>query len=162
VATSYPKKRRIRMSTVDKDFKVKHGIQVAGNAIVNGTISASDPTLSGHVATKAYVDSLALPVVGASAPESPAAGQLWLDTISLRLHIFDGSSWITLATKSDADFLADHIHDTAIDGTGRITTVFVEAGTPTSTFAQTTDAGSASTIDWEETWSGGIVTDNFN
>lgn len=150
------------MSTVDKDFKVKNGIQVAGDAIVGGTISASTPTADGHVATKGYVDSLALPVVDPVAPSSPSAGQLWLDTVSLRLHVYDGSSWITLATKADADYLPDHIHDTAIDGTGRITTIFVEGGTPTTTFAATTDAGSASTTDWDDTWSGGIVVDNFN
>ena len=150
------------MSTVDKDFKVKNGIQVAGDAIIGGTISASTPTADGHVATKGYVDSLALPVVDPVAPSSPSAGQLWLDTVSLRLHVYDGSSWITLATKADADYLPDHIHDTAIDGTGRITTTFVEGGTPTTTFAATTDAGSASTTDWSDTWSGGIVVDNFN
>lgn len=150
------------MATSDKDFKVKNGIQVGGDAVINGTISASSPTLDGHVATKGYVDSLALPVVDSAAPLSPSAGQLWLDTVSLRLHVYDGSSWITLATKADADYLADHIHDTAIDGTGRITTTFVEGGTPTTTFAATTDAGNASTTDWAETWSGGIVTDQFN
>jgi hypothetical protein len=150
------------MATSDKDFKVKNGIQVAGDAIVGGTISASVPTAAGHVATKGYVDSLALPVVDATAPSSPSAGQLWLDTVSLRLHVYDGSSWITLATKADADYLPDHIHDTAIDGTGRISTTFVEGGTPTTTFASTTEAGSASTTDWDETWSGGIVVDNFN
>jgi hypothetical protein len=150
------------MATSDKDFKVKNGIQVAGDAIIAGNISAAAPTASGHVATKGYVDSLALPAVDSTAPSSPSAGQLWLDTVSLRLHVYDGSSWITLATKADADYLPDHIHDTAIDGTGRISTTFVEGGTPTTTFASTTEAGSASTTDWDETWSGGIVVDNFN
>ena len=150
------------MATSDKDFKVKNGIQVAGDAVIGGTISASAPTADGHVATKGYVDSLSLPVVDSTAPSSPSAGQLWLDTVSLRLHVYDGTQWITLATKADADYLPDHIHDTAIDGTGRITTTFVEGGTPTTTFVATTDAGTASTTDWDDTWSGGIVTDNFN
>ena len=150
------------MATSDKDFKVKNGIQVAGDATVGGTISAADPTAVGHVATKGYVDSIALPVVDSTAPSTPNAGQLWLDTVSLRLHVFDGTSWITLATKADADYLADHIHDTAIDGTGRIVTTFVEGGTPTSTFVATTDAGDPATTDWADTWSGGIATDNFN
>lgn len=150
------------MATSDKDFKVKNGIQVAGDATVGGTISASAPTADGHVATKGYVDSLALPVVDSTAPSSPSAGQLWLDTVSLRLHVYDGSSWITLATKADADYLADHIHDTAIDGTGRIVTTFVDGGTPTTTFAATVEAGSPSDTDWADTWSGGVTTDNFN
>lgn len=150
------------MATIDKDFKVKNGIQVAGDATVGGTISAAAPTADGHVATKGYVDSLALPVVDSSAPSSPAAGQLWLDTVSFRLHVYSGTEWIVLATKADADYLPDHIHDTAIDGTGRITTTFIEGGTPESTFTATTDAGTASSTDWEDTWSGGVVTDNFN
>lgn len=151
------------MATSDKDFKVKNGIQVAGDAVIAGNITAADPTANDHVVTKGYLEAnSAFPTVDSAAPSSPVSGQLWLDTVSLRLHVYDGTQWITLATKADADYLADHIHDTAIDGTGRITTTFVEGGTPTTTFVATTDAGTASTTDWEDTWSGGIVTDNFN
>ena len=151
------------MATSDKDFKVKNGIQVSGDATIGGTISAADPTADNHVVTKSYLEAnSAFPTVDSTAPSSPVAGQLWLDSVSLRLHVYDGSSWITLATKADADYLADHIHDTAIDGTGRIVTTFVDGGTPTTTFASTVEAGSPSDTDWADTWSGGIATDNFN
>lgn len=151
------------MATSDKDFKVKNGIQVAGDATIGGTISAADPTADNHVVTKSYLAAnSAFPTVDSTAPSSPAPGQLWLDSVSLRLHVYDGSSWITLATKADADYLADHIHDTAIDGTGRIVTTFVDGGTPTTTFASTVEAGSPSDTDWADTWSGGVAVDNFN
>lgn len=150
------------MATTDKDFKVKHGIQVAGDAVVGGNVTVSDPTADNHVATKSYVESIALPVVSNSAPSNPESGQLWLDTVSERLHIFDGASWIALATIEDASVLQDHIHDTSIDGDGRIISIFVEGGSPTSTAYYTYDAGNATTTDWADTWSGGLATNNFS
>ena len=150
------------MTTTSKDFKVKHGLQVAGNAVVGGTVTVASPTADSHVATKEYVESIALPTVSATEPASPDSGQLWLDTVSERLHVYDGTAWIALATIADAEVLQDHIHDTSIDGDGRIVSIFVEGGSPTSTYYYTYDAGTASTTDWADTWSGGIATDNFN
>lgn len=150
------------MSTNNKDFRVKNGIQVAGSAVVGGSLSVGTPTADGHVATKSYVDGIALPFVDSTPPTSPSAGKLWLDTVSNRLHIFEGTDWIALATMDDAAVLQDHIHDTSIEGNGLIVSIFMDAGTPTSTYYWTTDAGTAATTDWADTWSGGIATDNFN
>jgi hypothetical protein len=150
------------MSTTDKDFRIKNGLQVAGDAVVVGTVTVSEPVDNNHVATKSYVESVALPIVSDTAPETPESGQLWLDTVSERLHIFDGSAWIALATIEDASVLQDHIHDTSIDGDGRIVSIFVDGGSPTSTAYYTYDAGSPTTTDWAETWSGGLAVDNFN
>jgi hypothetical protein len=150
------------MSTVDKDFKIRNGISVNGNAVIGGSVTVSAPTANSHVATKSYVDTTALPAVSDTAPESPIAGKLWLDTISTRLHIFDGTDWMVLATIEDANVLQDHIHDTSIEGDGRIVSIFIEGGSPTSTYYFTYDAGNASTTDWADTWSGGVATDSFN
>lgn len=150
------------MTTIDKDFKVKNGLQVAGSATIGGTVTIAPPTEDNHAATKQYVESIALPTVSSEEPITPDAGSLWLDTVSERLHIFDGNAWIVLATKQDADYLQDHIHDTSIDGDGRIVSIFVDAGSPNSTFQFTYDALYPSTTDWAETWSGGIAVDNFN
>jgi hypothetical protein len=151
------------MAISDKDFKVKNGIYVNGNAVIQGTVSVSSaPTANSHIATKGYVDSVSLPVVDSTAPSTPENGQMWLDTVSQRLHVFSGEQWIALATLDDASVLQDHIHDTAIDGTGLIVSIFMDAGTPTSTYYWTTDAGSATDTDWADTWSGGLVVDQYN
>lgn len=150
------------MATSNKDFRVKNGIQVAGSAVIGGSLTVATPTADSHVATKSYVDGIALPFVDSTPPTSPSAGKLWLDTVSNRLHIFEGTDWIALATMDDAAVLQDHIHDTSIEGNGLIVSIFMDAGTPTSTYYWTTDAGTADATDWADTWSGGIATDNFN
>ena len=150
------------MATTNKDFKVKHGLQVAGSGSIGGSLTVANPTENNHVATKSYVDSIAIPTVDSAAPESPSAGQLWLDTVSARLHVFDSTDWIALATLDDAAVLQDHIHDTSIEGNGQIISIFVDAGSPSSTYYWTTEAGLASDTDWADTWSGGIAVDNFN
>lgn len=151
------------MATVTNDFRIKNGLFVNGNATVVGTVSAADPTSDSHIATKGYIDRLGVGAnVLSSAPETPIAGQLWLDTVSTRLHVYDGSNWIAMALVEDAEVLQDHIHDTSIDGDGRIVSIFVEGGSPTTTFYYTYEAGSPSTTDWADTWSGGVAIDNFN
>jgi hypothetical protein len=150
------------MTTFNKDFRVKNGIQVGGDSVINGTVTIAPPTAENHAATRSFVESIALPTVSAEEPLTPESGQLWLDTVSQRLHIFDGISWIALATIEDANYLQDHIHDTSIDGDGRIVSIFVDAGSPTSTFQFTYDALYPDTTDWADTWSGGIAVDNFN
>lgn len=46
------------MGTVNKDFKVKHGLTVADGATFGGAITIAEPTDQNHAATKDYVDSL--------------------------------------------------------------------------------------------------------
>jgi|TARA_B110000977_G_scaffold61119_1_gene82990 hypothetical protein len=151
------------MAISHKDFKVKNGIQVSGDASVAGTISAADPTASGHVVTKSYFEAnLGSIPTAALAPSSPSNGQLWFNTVTERVNVYFSGIWMTIATITDAEVLQDHIHDTSIDGNGMIATVFVNAGELGSPQSLSVDAGNSSTTDWEETYNGGVVTDNFN
>lgn len=151
------------MATLNKDFKVKNGIQVAGDAVVVGTISAADPTLPAHVATKAYVDALSGGIpVGAMPPSSPQDGSLWFDTLVQRINVYYDGIWRTIATIDDTLNIPDHIHDTSIDGNGLIVTRFVDAGSFNEPQGTGIDGGLPSTTDWSETYSGGIAVDNFN
>lgn len=151
------------MAAVNKDFKVKNGIQVAGDAIVVGTISAATPTLPGHVATKAYVDALAGGIpVGATAPENPSNGDLWFDTLTQRVNVYYESEWLTLATIDDTLNIPDHIHDTSIDGNGLIAVRFVDAGSFNSPQGTPISGGGPETTDWSDTYDGGVAVDNYN
>lgn len=153
------------MSTVNKDFKVKHGIQVAENGTFEGTVSAATPTLSNHLTTKEYVDAIAYQTnvsQSATPPETANDGDLYYDTNFGRIAIYFNSAWTYIATIADAEYLPDHIHDTSIDGNGLIVTRFFDAGLVTDASGDFVDAGSASTTTWENTWNGGTATDNFN
>lgn len=111
------------MATVTKDFRVKNGLYVTEDASISGTVSVGDVSSDSHAATKEYAESLAYASVSGTAPSSPLAGKMWVDTSESRLKIWTGSSWVTLATMADANTLQDHIHDDAIEGTGRISSV---------------------------------------
>jgi len=59
------------MTTENKDFKVKNGLQVAGSGNFGGTLTVATPTEAAHAATKGYVDSLSgSMMVGNAAPGS--------------------------------------------------------------------------------------------
>lgn len=151
------------MATSNKDFRVKNGIQVAGDAIVGGTISASDPTAGSHVVTKSYLDANSGQIpVSSTAPSSPSNGALWFDTLTERVNVYYSGVWITIATIQDAEVLQDHIHDTSIEGNGLISTTFVEGGTVSDPQSVAVSAGDPSTTDWDTTWSGGLVADQYN
>ena len=150
------------MATTDKDFKVKNGLQVTGDAVIGGTIAAANPTLSTHVATKEYVDLLALTPVGATPPSDPSNGDNWFDTSVERLKFYYDGDWITLATSNDFQNIPDHIHDTAIDGTGRIVSIFWDAQSYDSPQIQSLDGGTPSSTTWDVVFDGGLATDNFN
>lgn len=152
------------MAAENKDFRVKNGIQVAGDAIVGGTITAAAPTSNNHVATKEYVDALvgAGISVGSTPPQDPSNGDQWFDTIVERMNIYYSGTWRTVANIDDTLNIPQHIHDTSIDGNGLIVTNFVDAGTIYNPQGTGVDGGTASTFDWADTWNGGIATDNFN
>jgi len=151
------------MATVNKDFKVKNGIQVAGDAIVVGTVSAATPTLPGHVATKAYVDALAGGIpVSATPPEDPNNGDLWFDTLTQRINVYYENQWLTIATIDDTLNIPDHIHDTSIGGNGLIVTRFIDAGSFNDPQGIAVEGGTPGTIDFSDTYNGGIVVDNYN
>lgn len=152
------------MATTDKDFKVKNGLIVALGGSFGGTVTVAEPTLSTHAATKQYVDSIAgTPAIPVSeeAPPSPVNGSLWYDTVTARLYIYYSGQWVAQANLADAEFLQDHIHDTAIDGTGLIVSTFVSGGSYDEPGALVS-AGSYNTVSWEKTWDGGSAIDNFN
>jgi hypothetical protein len=152
------------MPTTDKDFKVKNGLNVATTGIFGGTVTVATPTENTHATTKAYVDSIsgsAGVTVSGTAPVSPSNGNLWFDTLTERVHVYYGSQWVAIATLEDAENLQDHIHDTAIDGSGLIVSTFVSGGAYNEP-GVLVSAGDYSTSSWENTYDGGIATDNFN
>ena len=150
------------MATVNKDFKVKHGLVVADGATFGGTVTVATPTENTHVTTKLYVDSKPLLVsTAASSPADAVNGQLYIDTIENRLLFFYNGQWNTLALLQDTLEIAQHIHDTAIGGTGLIVSTFVDAGFYDDAAAEE-DAGFYNTNSWAATYDGGIATEVYN
>lgn len=152
------------MATDNKDFKVKHGLIVTDGGFFGDTVTVASPTQANHAATKAYVDAIAsaptIPVDD-EAPVSPINGNLWYDTVTNRVYVYYNGTWSAIANLADAEYLQDHIHDTAIDGTGTIVSVFMDAGYYDSAGA-VVDAQYYNTSSWGNTWDGGIAIDNFN
>ena len=156
-------------TTYNKDFKVKHGLSVAEGGTFGQAVTVGTPTQNTHAATKLYVDNLVgtgTPIVPteASAPVSPVDGQLWFDTVSRHLSIYstDQADWIMLATFSDTADLRQHIHDTAIDGTGLIVSIFQDAGYYDSIFTSAEIAGFYDSAYWNNSYDGGSPLDNFS
>ena len=77
------------MATVNKDFKAKNGLQVAGTAVFGGTVQVATPVSATDAATKAYVDSKSSQMAsGATAPSNPTVGALWLDSLTNRVNVY--------------------------------------------------------------------------
>lgn len=155
------------MATIDKDFKVKNGLVVALGGSFGGAVEVGTPTLAAHAATKDYVDGkfgTFLVPTEANAPAEPQDGQMYFDTMTRHLSIYssDTSSWIMIASFDDTANLKQHIHDTAIDGTGLIVTVFQDAGYYDTIFSAQADGGSYNNTIWTQVFDGGTATDNFN
>lgn len=151
------------MATVDKDFKVKNGLQVASGGSFGGAVTVGSPTLAAHAATKEYVDSLTGSMaVGTTAPESPVNGTQWLDTLTNRVNFYYEGSWYTQATIDDTQNLPQHIHDTAIDGSGLIVSTFLQGGSFNSPQGSPVDGGGPDTTVFALTLDGGSAVDNFN
>ena len=150
------------MATVNKDFKVKNGLVVASGGTFGGTVVVGTPTENSHATTKAYVDSLTGMTVSSTAPSSPTNGKQWLDTTTNRVNFYYDGSWYTQATIDDTNNLPQHIHDTAIDGTGFIVSQFYEGGSFNSPLGIGLDSGGPSTTEWTVVFDGGSVVDNFN
>ena len=152
------------MATTNRDFRVKHGIAVAEGGTFGGTVSVATPTENGHAATKLYVDnavgSPSVPVSG-TAPVSPSNGDLWFDSLTERVHVYYGGQWVAIATLEDAETLQDHIHDTAIDGTGLVVSTFISGGAYNEP-GVLISGGLYNTVSFESTYDGGSAADNFN
>ena len=150
------------MATVDKDFKVKHGINVALGGTFGSTVTVATPTENAHAATKLYVDTaVGSPTIGTTKPANPVNGNLWFDTLTERVHVYYNSEWVAIATLEDAEVLQDHIHDTAIDGSGLIVSTFISGGAYNEP-GVLVSAGMYNTSEFEETFDGGTAIDNFN
>lgn len=151
------------MATVDKDFKVKNGLQVASGGTFGGAVTVGSPTESGHAVTKSYVDALvgSMPV-GSTAPESPSNGDLWFDELTQRVNVYYGGSWLTVATIDDTLSIPQHIHDTSIDGNGLIVTTFKSGGSFNDPQGSPIDGGGPETTEWSLVLDGGSPVDNFN
>jgi len=150
------------VATVNKDFRVKHGIIVADGGTFGSTVTVATPTLDTHAATKLYVDTaVGSPTIGTTQPATPANGNLWFDTLTERVHVYYNSEWVAIATLEDAETLQDHIHDTAIDGTGLIVSTFISGGAYNEP-GVLVSAGSYNTASFEATYDGGTAIDNFN
>lgn len=155
------------MATINKDFKVKNGLVVALGGSFGGTVEVGTPTENAHAATKEYVDGKFTSVViptESEAPANPVDGQFYFDTTTRHLSVYseDAAAWIMIATFEDTYNLRQHIHDTAIDGTGLIVTVFQDAGFYDAIFSANIDGGSYNTEVFDQTFDGGSPIDNFN
>jgi hypothetical protein len=150
------------VATFNRDFKVKHGINVADGGTFGGTVTVATPTENTHAATKLYVDTaVGSPTIGTTQPESPVNGNLWFDTLTERIHIYYDGQWVAIATLEDAETLQDHIHDTSIDGSGLIVSTFISGGAYNEP-GVLVSAGLYNTSVFEATYDGGVATDNFN
>ena len=149
------------MATVDKDFKVKNGLVVANGGTFGDAVTVGAPTLASHAATKEYIDLRAI-VVSDTAPSSPINGSQWLDTNVNRVNFYYGGTWYTSATMDDALVIHQHIHDTAIDGSGLVVSTFMDAGIPGDPQGTSAAAGDPDTTVFEDIFDGGTAIDNFN
>jgi hypothetical protein len=150
------------MATVNKDFKVKHGLDVNQGGIFGGTVTVATPTENTHAATKLYVDTaVGTPTIGTTQPANPVNGNLWFDTLTERVHIYYSGQWVAISNLEDSERLQDHIHDTAIDGSGLVVSTFVSGGAYNEP-GVLISGGVYNTTVFENTFDGGIATDNFN
>jgi hypothetical protein len=150
------------VATVNKDFRVKHGIAVAEGGTFGGTVTVATPTENTHAATKLYVDTaVGTPTIGTTKPATPANGNLWFDTLTERVHVYYSGEWLAIATLEDAESLQDHIHDTAIDGNGLIVSTFISGGAYNEP-GVLVSGGLYNTASFEATYDGGTAVDNFN
>jgi len=152
------------VATVNKDFRVKHGLNVAEGGTFGQAVTVGTPTENTHAATKSYVDNKE--VIVAQGSTTPSAGnssngELFIDTAENRLLFYYNGQWNTLALLNDTIEIAQHIHDTSIGGTGLIVSTFKDAGFYNEAGAEE-DAGFYNTNSWSVTYDGGIATEVFN
>jgi hypothetical protein len=100
--------------------------------------------------------------VSNTAPISPDNGDMWFDTTVERLKVYYETDWFTIATSNDVQNIPDHIHDTAIDGSGRIVTVFWDAEQYDDPQISTLSGGTPSSNSWAVVFDGGNPDSEFN
>lgn len=152
------------MATVNKDFRVKHGLNVAEGGTFGQAVTVGTPTENTHAATKSYVDALVGTIIvptETSVPGNAVDGQLYIDELENRLLFYYNGQWNTMALLQDTLEIAQHIHDTAIGGTGLIVSTFKDAGFYNEAGSEE-DAGFYNTNSWDSVYDGGIATEVFN
>jgi hypothetical protein len=152
------------VATTNRDFKVKHGLSVAEGGTFGSTVTVGTPTENTHAATKLYVDNKELLVAQGTEPPSSGSstnGELFINTLENRLLFFYNGQWNTIALLQDTLEIAQHIHDTAIGGTGLIVSTFKDAGFYNEAGSEE-DAGFYNTNSWAAIYDGGIATEVFN
>jgi hypothetical protein len=152
------------VATTNRDFKVKHGLDVAEGGTFGQAVTVGTPTENGHATTKEYVDNIELLVGQGTTPpdaENATDGQLFINADENRLLFYYNGQWNTLALLNDTIEIAQHIHDTSIGGTGLIVSTFKDAGFYNEAGAEE-DAGFYNTNSWSVTYDGGIATEVFN
>jgi hypothetical protein len=90
------------VATLDKDFKVKNGLQVTEGGTFGGTVSVATPTSNTHATTKLYVDDLIAAIDGGSGsitvsdtpPSSPSVGDLWFNSTDGSTYVYYDSFWV--------------------------------------------------------------------
>ena len=150
------------MTTNLKDFKVKNGLVVTNGGSFGNAVAVGTPTHSSHATTKEYVDSVTGTPVANTAPISPDNGDMWFDTTVERLKVYYETDWFTIATSNDIQNIPDHIHNTSIDGDGRISTTFYDAASYDDPQTSTINGGSPDLITWAQTFDGGNPSSEFN
>lgn len=144
------------MATVDKDFKIKNGLIVNNGGSFGQPVTVATPTQSGHAVTRQYVeDNFASVVYSDTAPLNPSEGFLWFDTTVARMKIYSNADWATLALAQDLQNIPDHIHDTAIDGTGQIVSIFWDGSWYNDPQIQNLSGGAPDSVTWEFVFDGG-------
>ena len=90
------------MATLDKDFKVKNGLQVTEGGTFGGPVIVATPTSNTHATTKLYVDDLIAAIDGGSGsitvsdtpPSSPSVGDLWFNSTDGSTYVYYDSFWV--------------------------------------------------------------------
>lgn len=91
------------MATIDKDFKVKNGIQVSEGGTFGGPVSVGTPTDSSHAITLEYLNGLSFTgamEVSETPPSSPASGDMWFDSTSGATFVYYDSYWIQVMSAT--------------------------------------------------------------
>jgi hypothetical protein len=98
------------VTTENKDFKVKNGLQVADGATFGAAISVGEPTLDEHAATKEYVDNIASTpgptgpagdpaefYIGETPPLDPSPGQIWIKSTDATQYTYIDDFWVEIS-----------------------------------------------------------------
>ena len=95
------------MTTQNKDFKVKHGLDVANGGTFGGPVTVGTPTGPNHATTKSYVDGISLItgptgpaaefIVNPTPPSSPQEGQIWFDPTTAAEYVYYDGYWVEVS-----------------------------------------------------------------